>query len=206
MDVYVRPAGLFDLATNNKSDTVRSLYLELGPTVVRRIATGTGTLNISDIVTMVMGGTSASTTPPVTISGNLGLTAGGRTFYVRDSLAPVDLDISAAIGNGTTMTKTFPGTLKLSSSANTYTGNTTVNEGLLVAGVDNPLPFGAGRGNLQLYTGPGHERLQRGAERAERPRPRLQQHGGQRADHADRGQQQPGLHVHGRHRRGSGDA
>ena len=27
VDVYVRPAGLFDLATNSKSDTVRSLFL-----------------------------------------------------------------------------------------------------------------------------------------------------------------------------------
>src|SRR6185503_18624449 len=68
-----------------------------------------------------------------TIAGNLSLQGAVRTCNIANGSAPVDLLISAVIGNGTGtggIIKTGAGTLHLA-AANTYSGTTTVSEGTL---------------------------------------------------------------------------
>src|SRR5205823_163733 len=135
----VNSGGTFDL--NNHTDSI-SLTVVGGSVTI-----GTGTL-FTGSVTMT-GGSIASTgagklvaddvttnaaSAPATISGNLDL--GGSTSLVNvtvaDGAADPDLDIAAVISNGG-FVKKGTGTLRLSgSSANTYTGLTSVFDGGLL--------------------------------------------------------------------------
>ncbi len=66
-----------------------------------------------------------------TINGNLSLGGGTRDFQVQNGAAASELVVNAAISNGS-LTKSGTGRLELAgSSANTYTGPTTVNGGTL---------------------------------------------------------------------------
>ncbi|MHC1703483.1 MAG: autotransporter-associated beta strand repeat-containing protein [Tenuifilaceae bacterium] len=109
-----------------------SVVLYCGATTGSSITGTTGTLTLGGGVTVNSAGTG---TNEATISCPVALGA-TRTFTIADDgTAATDLSISGIIsGGGFGITKTGAGTMVLS-GANTYTGATTVNAGLLKAGV-----------------------------------------------------------------------
>jgi autotransporter-associated beta strand protein len=123
------------LNLNGKSDTIGTLSFGGSTTTSgAAVTTGAGTLTLGGAVTYT------ATNDPLgaTISGNLGLGA-TRTFTIGDSASAAnDLTVSALIsGTGFGLTKAGAGTLLLS-GANTYTGVTTLNAGVLsVATIGN---------------------------------------------------------------------
>ena len=99
------------------------------------LSTGTGTLTLGSSTT-VSYSTASSTNPgTATISGKVDLGTGTRTFSVADSTQTTnELAITAAISSsaGTYgVTKTGAGTMTFS-GANTYTGVTSVQDGILL--------------------------------------------------------------------------
>jgi uncharacterized repeat protein (TIGR01451 family) len=127
--VTVNPSGLLDL--NNNSDTVGSVTLSTGT-----ITTGTGTLTLGGKVT----DTGASS-----ISGNLALGNGSRTFIVNPSST---LTVSAVVSGSVGLTKAGSGTLVLN-AANGYSGGSTLLGGTLTVGSNSAL----GGGGLTIANG-----------------------------------------------------
>jgi fibronectin-binding autotransporter adhesin len=119
LGMTINNSGTLDL--NGCSQTLSTLHMAGG-----NVTTGAGTLTLgSGSLTTYASATTAN------VSGQLDLGGATRTFTVADGGAAYDLDISAVVSNGG-ITKTGPGTLRLSgAAANTYTGATTVNEGTL---------------------------------------------------------------------------
>ncbi|MBI5691738.1 MAG: autotransporter-associated beta strand repeat-containing protein [Verrucomicrobia bacterium] len=123
----VTGTGTFNLA--NYSQTLGALTYASGGTVT----TGSGTLTMAGNIT------SAASATEATLSGNLDLGGATRTFDVAQGAAANDLNISAAItGTGAGINKTSGGTLLLSGS-NSFTGNSTVSAGTLIAANNNAL-------------------------------------------------------------------
>ncbi|MEX0610539.1 MAG: autotransporter-associated beta strand repeat-containing protein, partial [Pirellulales bacterium] len=145
--VLIYSTGAFDL--NGNSETIGALEIHDGS-----VTTGAG------ILTLNTGGitTSSATFGTAMISGNLNLGSATRTVNVGNGAATVELDISAAIANGA-ITKTGAGTLQFSgTSANTYTGTTTINEGRLV--LAKTTANGAILGDLIIGNGGGADEVE----------------------------------------------
>lgn len=145
VSVSVSQHGILDL--NGHSDSIRAITLSQSGNV----STGAGVLTITESISRIGSGAGETST----ISGNLNLgTVGTREILVNDGGDSTDdLDISAVVSNGA-FRKTGGGTLVLSgSSANTYTGLTTVEGGTLILR-KNALN-GAIIGNLTIGLGTG---------------------------------------------------
>lgn len=72
------------------------------------------------------------------------------TFNVADGAAAIDLLMSGQIVGPGGMTKTGAGLMRLSNGGNSFTGGVNVQAGTLQLGADYALPFGAGKGNVQV--------------------------------------------------------
>ena len=114
--VTVNNSGLLDL--NGYSDAIGALTMTGGS-----VTTGAGTLTLGGNVT---GNADANT---ASIGGNLALGA-NRTFSIADGAAATDMSVSAVVSGAFALTKTGAGTMVLS-GANTYTGATTISNGVL---------------------------------------------------------------------------
>jgi autotransporter-associated beta strand protein len=102
--------------------------------------TGAGTLTVNGNLTVSDdGGGSAGAT--ISSLVELGTGTGNRTVTVADGVGEPDLNISGVINGTRGLVKDGPGTLVLS-AANTYTGLTAVNAGILRAGINNALSTG----------------------------------------------------------------
>jgi autotransporter-associated beta strand protein len=121
--------GALDL--NGHANTLGALTLSGGT-----ITTEAGTLTLAGDVSS--SGTSG-------ISGNLALGTSGRTFRVA---VGTTLTVSASVRGGVGLMSDGPGTLVLS-GANSYTGTTTQNAGVLAVGSDTAV----GSGPLKLASG-----------------------------------------------------
>jgi autotransporter-associated beta strand protein len=146
--VTVNNSGVLDL--NGFSDAIDTLALQSGTSAGALVSTGVGTLTLGGDVTVTVSGTGATR---ATISGNLDLGGATRTLTVADGTDTVDLEVAAAISGSGGVTKAGAGTLRFSGGANTYTGTTTVNAGLLelfksdgVTAVPGALVIGDGTG------------------------------------------------------------
>ncbi len=137
--VTVNDGGIYDL--NGFSDTIGALTVNSGVTG-GSVTTGAGTLTLGGNVTSTGGATNAS------ISGNLGLGAATRTFTT--TAAADGLSVSATISGAVGLTKAGAGTLTLS-GANTYTGVTTVNAGVI--DVQNNTALGTTAGATTVASG-----------------------------------------------------
>ncbi len=116
--VTINSSGFLNV--NGGDETIGGLVLNGGS-----VATGAGTLTLT--------GNFSSTSPGVTgtVSGNLGLGAGTRTFTVANNAPAIDVDISAAITNGG-LVKDGLGTLRFSGTVtNNFSLPVTVNAGEL---------------------------------------------------------------------------
>ena len=118
--VTINSSGRLDLG--GFTGAIGSLTMTSG-----NVTTGNGNLGLNGALTINTANTQA------TIAGNLSLLGGVRIFNIANGSAPVDLLVSAVIGNGTGtggIIKTGAGALHLT-GANTYSGTTTVSEGIL---------------------------------------------------------------------------
>lgn len=136
-------SGLFNVTLNANSSGANALFdlngfnqsvlgLTFGgtgatATSTNQITTGAASLSLNGNVTSLNTGNPLSSF----ISGNLNLGNVTRTFTIGDSLSTVnELEITAVVSGSGGVTKTGTGTLTLS-SANAYTGKTTVSAGIL---------------------------------------------------------------------------
>ena len=103
-------------------------YLRLTPSVVRPLAmSGTGNR------TFTIGGT-----------------GGGTSSTSRNFLG---LSVGDPSSGSTSLKKTGTGPWTMGTGGHTYSGDTIIDQGTLEATIDNPLPFGTGKGNLLINSG-----------------------------------------------------
>lgn len=116
-----------DVYTATLNETIGPLTLEGGAFVETIDGTDPATFVLSDTVTRVAPGDTTAE-----IAGRLNLGGGNRVFNVANSAADVDLLISAIISQPfySSLIKEGDGTLHLT-AANTYTGETNINAGVL---------------------------------------------------------------------------
>ncbi len=133
------------LALNNRNETVGALTMFGGD-----ITTGTGLLTLNGNITA----TSASTTGPAEISGNLSLGGVNRTFTINDGTNNIDMLISAVISSGPETSPGFPaGLLKSGPGTLHLTGNNTyprtdINAGRLIVDGNQASGLGLNRGTF----------------------------------------------------------
>jgi autotransporter-associated beta strand protein len=132
VNVDVRSTGLLNLNGNN--ETIAGLTLQSDVAQGASVTTGAGTLTIGGNVTLNANGTGVV---GADITGSLNLNDAARTFTIAKGSANVtaDLAVVGAISSTTSASgsiiKNGLGTLAFTGAANTYTGNTTVNAGVL---------------------------------------------------------------------------
>ena len=169
-DIQVASTGTFDV--NSFTENVRGLATTDGT-----VAIGTGSLSVSGPLSMTGGaitGTSpgvlrlladvsatSSATGTATISAPVFLN-GARTFTVADGPQAVDLSIANSIGDGasaSSLTKAGAGTMSITgTTGNTYTGDTTVQAGILATahavgvGIPANVTIGTGAGGPSSAT------------------------------------------------------
>jgi fibronectin-binding autotransporter adhesin len=124
--VTVNAGGVLDLNGNNQ--TISGLTVGGGASITME----SGTLTLNGNVTH--NGTGST---PATIAGTLNLGGATRTFTIGKSTASQDLVITAIILNGG-LTKSGAGLMALDAT-NSYTGNTTINQGTLQLGINNAI-------------------------------------------------------------------
>ncbi|MBL8792817.1 MAG: autotransporter-associated beta strand repeat-containing protein, partial [Planctomycetia bacterium] len=130
---------------------VASLTLQVDGSNAAQVALDSQTLTLNGLLTLDVVNSGAGVAQ---ISGAGALSLGGsqRTFDIEDNAGSVALNIVSVIDNGSIL-KTGAGTLEFSgSSANTYTGTTTVNAGTLRL---NKTSATAIAGNLTVGDGTG---------------------------------------------------
>lgn len=133
------PGAIANLDLNGFNNAVAGLaFGGSSSTSGSSVSTGAGTLTLGGNVEF----NSENSPLGATLGGNLSLGSSTRTFRIRDSFSAVnDLDVSAIISGTGGLEKIGLGTLQLSGN-NTYTGVTTVNNGLLALSGSNAAATG----------------------------------------------------------------
>jgi fibronectin-binding autotransporter adhesin len=147
----IASTGLWDL--NGQTETVNNaIVLDAGRTISGNIATGAGALVNNNALIAVSHGGAGASSPPAVVTGRYDLNGGNRNIDVREGGAPVELDMQAVVqvAGAFGVTKIGQGRLRLS-NANTYTGNTSVNTGVLEVGHNSAL--GGGTGTTTVASG-----------------------------------------------------
>ena len=145
-NVFVESSGKLDLTTGTKSQSIQQLLLDRGAASSADVELGNAALTITgDLTNFVSAGSTALSPASLINGGSLGslVLSATRNFFVNKGAGGVDMIVAADItGNGAGLTKAAPGagTLVLSGT-NTYSGATTVNDGILE--VDGALGFGS---------------------------------------------------------------
>ncbi len=128
------------LNLNGNSETLNNVTLQGGT-----ILTGAGgTLTVGSAIATLASATTS------TITGSLNLAGGSRTFNVADGSVVNDLNVTAAITNGS-LVKLGAGQLTLGGATTNTLGNTTVNDGTLV--LSKTIVDIAVQGNLTINFG-----------------------------------------------------
>jgi autotransporter-associated beta strand protein len=134
--------------TGNVTDNANLAFNRTDSIAFAGNITGTGSLIQSGTGTVALTGTCTYTGGTTISAGSLQIGSGGTTGSITGNITDnanltYDLSsnpsISAIISGSGSLTQAGSGVLTLTSS-NTYTGNTTINNGVLVAGVNNALP------------------------------------------------------------------
>ena len=104
----------------------------------------------------------------INLGGNVAFTAGGSnvgtvslsaallqdtTYNVAATTSNGRLEWSGGISGNFGITKTGTGLMRMTGTAKSYTGDTNINEGTMDVAASDNLPFGAGRGNVNVALG-----------------------------------------------------
>ncbi len=156
---FIHSSGLLDIGQTEGFGGTLTLVVAANGAADITIGTG-GTLTTNVDLTLVTAGTGHATGATIT-GGTVALqypavvaAAGVRTWQINDGAVGTDLTVSSAIVDGTGLqsvgiTKNGFGALELGgNTANTYTGTTTVNEGMIL------LNKGSGAGGVSAMAGP----------------------------------------------------
>ncbi len=128
------------LALNGFTPAATNLTFGNGASTTAAIVSGPGTVLLSGDITF--NGNPDTTTPSARIAGNVQLSAGNHTLAnVDDNLSDsfYDLVVSGSVSGAGELTKSGSFFVVLS-AANTYSGATHVDEGVLLLGVANAIP------------------------------------------------------------------
>jgi autotransporter-associated beta strand protein len=126
--VIVNSSGTLDVSGSTVTQTFSTLDVRGGT-----VTTGSNIFQTNSTITGVATSTIGSTIATGTIAGKLNLTGSPTTINVADSGTTAGLAISALVSGAVGLTKGGAGTLQLTGTvANTYTGVTTVNAGVLL--------------------------------------------------------------------------
>ena len=130
---------------------------------------GTGTVSIADVGTVQLGSTNNTFNGPVSVNPTSGSTTfeiGTGSLYSWTSVQPITgsnqggvvaINANAAVtfasklDGALTVIKRGTGTTTLSVGGNTYTGTTRVEAGLLQVAATDVIPYGVGKGVVELY-------------------------------------------------------
>jgi autotransporter-associated beta strand protein len=120
--ITINSSGVFNL--NGFNQTLDAVNMTGGS-----ITTGAGTLTLDTAAPI----TTSASSSTATITGNLALTGSSPTVTVANGSAAIDLDVNGVISGSTSgLTKAGAGTMRMrGTTANTYTGPTTVSGGTL---------------------------------------------------------------------------
>jgi fibronectin-binding autotransporter adhesin len=142
--VRIAPTGVLNL--NGVSDTINNVInLDVGPVFSADVATGAGVLTNNNAFVVVNQSGATLATAPATFTGIYDLNGATRNVDVREGSAPVEFDIQGVVQvtGAFGINKIGQGRLRLSGS-NTYSGTTTISNGVLEVGNNNALGTAAG--------------------------------------------------------------
>ncbi|MFO0877987.1 MAG: autotransporter-associated beta strand repeat-containing protein [Gemmataceae bacterium] len=136
--VRVNTTGLLSL--NNFNNTIGGLTMESGTTVAGTVTMGLGTLTLGTGANVTLSPDGApGAVVPADINGILNLVTGSHTFNIADgttvvdgtgAATDVDLLVNATVVGAGDVIKTGTGLVRLTSTSNTYSGTTTINQGV----------------------------------------------------------------------------
>ncbi|RYD19855.1 MAG: hypothetical protein EOP88_17390 [Verrucomicrobiaceae bacterium] len=143
IEIGIPVAGGARITTNDSLTSVNSLWLKANLNEANGNAL---TLN-GNSVRFTAGGTSVGR-----IGLNLDLTQ-NTNYEVSANTGTGRLEVSGNIAGAFALNKTGDGRLRLVGTAKTYSGDTNVTAGMLDVSSDNMLPFGTGKGNVNIGVG-----------------------------------------------------
>ncbi|MBW8780616.1 MAG: autotransporter-associated beta strand repeat-containing protein [Verrucomicrobia bacterium] len=128
----------------NFNNGYQTNFVLTGGTMAETVAS-TGTVGFNFDAANGYGITTNASATTSTISSRLTIRSGTLNFNVADGAASTDLNVSGVIlvNGGTGISKSGAGTMVLA-GANTYTGTTTVNAGILALGAANSIASSSG--------------------------------------------------------------
>jgi autotransporter-associated beta strand protein len=146
--------------TSYAPETLRLNTGNTGSAVLQNVSgnnTWNGIVNVTGSFTNSHVTRVSSDSDTLTLAGDVNLgtvNANAVSQFVLQGDGSIDVTGKISGIGAVTSGATGTGIRKLSNSANDYTGNTGVNGGTLQAGVDNAIPYGAGKGNM-TFSGTG---------------------------------------------------
>lgn len=146
--------------TSYAAETLRLNTGNTGSAVLQNVSgnnTWNGIVNVTGSFTNSHVTRVSSDADTLTLAGDVNLgtvNANAVSQFVLQGDGSIDITGKISGIGAVTSGATGTGIRKLSNSANDYTGNTGVNGGTLQAGVENAIPYGAGKGNM-TFSGTG---------------------------------------------------
>ncbi|RYZ53715.1 MAG: hypothetical protein EOP49_06715, partial [Sphingobacteriales bacterium] len=143
IEIGIPVAGGARITNNDSVTSINSLWLKAN----LNEANGNAVSLLGNLVRFTAGGTSVGK-----IGMNIDLTQ-NTSYEVSANTSTGRLEVGGLISGNASLSKTGEGRLRLVGTAKTYSGDTNVVAGMLDVSSDNMLPYGAGKGNLNIGAG-----------------------------------------------------